>query len=110
MKRMTALIVSAAVTIVLVATVLVVTQARAQTNTPQPTATATAPAASNEAALLQQQLNDAYTLMQQRDAEYQQRLQEAYAQLQAQSQTSSRGEHESREHESGGPSGFTGDD
>ncbi|HZY40538.1 MAG TPA: hypothetical protein VFF59_00905 [Anaerolineae bacterium] len=103
MKRITALLISAGITMFLVVTVLAVAQSQAAASTPTaaPAAVA-APAASSDAAVLQQQLDEAYTLMQQREAQYQQQLKDAYAQLQAQGQQAGSGGHESGEHESHG--------
>jgi len=105
MKRATALMISAAVTALILVAVLAVAQARTSGSTVDGALAAQPAGASADAAVLQQQLNDAYTLLQQRDAEYQQRLQDAYAQLQAQNASPDR--HDSGEHEH---AGFQGDD
>lgn len=81
MKRSIAILVSAAVTAAILLAVLAVGASRPDSSAAE--AQAASSSGSNDPAVLQQQLQEAYTLLQQRDAEYQQRLQEAYTQLQA---------------------------
>lgn len=108
MKRATALMISAAVTALILVAVLAVAQAWTS-GAAQDSALAAQPAgASADAAALQQQLNDAYTLLQQRETEYQQRLQEAYAQLQT--QNASPAPRTDDEHEHAEHAAFRGDD
>lgn len=83
MKRLTALLISAGVTVLLVMTVLSVAQTRAADDTVQPASATTATSEvvlTADTAALEQQLTDAYALMQARDAQYQQLLDQAYAQ------------------------------
>jgi DNA anti-recombination protein RmuC len=108
MKRATALMISAAVTALILVAVLAVAQAKTSGSTGDSALAAQPAAASTDPAALQQQLNDAYTLLQQREAQYQQRLQEAYAQLQTQNAglaPRTDDEHEHAEH-----AAFRGDD
>jgi hypothetical protein len=108
MKRAIALLISAAVTAVILLVVLAVASPKTDPLTAGVNAASENPAVdpaslSNDPAVLQQQLQDAYTLLQQRDAAYQQRLQEAYTQLQA-----PRGEHEEEDEHEGREIEFRG--
>jgi hypothetical protein len=102
-KRSIALLVSAGVTaLILVAVLAVSAPGTDPTTTPVNAAPATL---SNDPAVLQQQIQQVYDLMQQREATYQQRLQEAYAQiqtLQSQPGESDDDEHEGAEREFAG--------
>jgi hypothetical protein len=103
MKRPIALLISAGVTALILIVVLAV--ASTTTDAVQADAQQQATASSelsSDPAVLQEQLRQAYALMQQRDSIYQERLQEAYTQLeQTQSQSDDRYEYEEegREHE-----------
>ena len=76
MKRPFALLISGAVTAVILLAVLAVASP-----TSDPVTVEAAAAESADSGNLQAQLNDAYTLLEQRDAAYSQQLQDAYTQI-----------------------------